>query len=108
MSAFLGYDQGYEFETIIKTMVPGPPGSVETDDMTDDNPLDSYVTTDNENETELMFNEDDEEVILLYEDEEHSSASSRRKKEPGIIKKKKIPIVLKKDQVAATVLSLSG
>jgi len=46
-----GYDQGNEFETIIKTMVPGPTGSVETDNMTDDNPLDSYVTTDNENKT---------------------------------------------------------
>ncbi|CAL8135042.1 unnamed protein product [Orchesella dallaii] len=88
-------------------MVPGPPGSVETDEMTDDNLLDSNFTTDNENETELMFNEDDDDVILLHEDEEQSSASSGSN-DPSIIKKKDAPAVVNRDQRSATVLSPEG
>lgn len=107
-----GYDQVYEYDSIIKTMAPGPPGSVETDDLTDENIYvdSSNVTTDTENETELMFNEDEDAVILLHEDDEQSSASSGSNA-PDLIKKDaggKTSVLAVKEQRAAQVLSPEG
>lgn len=111
-----GYDQEYDYDTIVKTMSPGPPGSVETDDMTDDNIYmdSSNVTTDTENETELMFNDevDEDDVILVHEDDEQSSASSGSNA-PDLIKKDvggKSSVLGRKskDQRASQVLSPEG